>query len=197
MGPASPFPQVTICGPSGQRVGFGTSLLSPEHGAHGGLQRAEGPDAHLGPRGFQLVTQHPTHLVALPTGQAFLLGCQVPDLGTLSCLRQPLPLWAGGWALAAPGALPCAVLRAGVGFCKTDRSFSLCGFQCVQGMQPLAGLWHPCGKASPLAAFPCPTSACPLSRPGGFILSLSGDPELQLISIILIRHACVNCLLTF
>lgn len=197
MGPASPFPQVTICGPSGQRGGLGTSLLSPEHGAHGGLQRAEGPDAHLGPRGFQLVTQHPIHLVALPTGRAFLLGCQVPDLGTLSCLRQPLPLWAGGRGLAAPGALPCAVLRAGVGFAKPTAPSPSVGFSVSRecSLWPASGILV--GRPPHWQLSPCPTSACPLSRPGGFILSLSGDPELQLISIILIRHACVNCLPTF
>lgn len=60
---------------------------------------------------------------------------------------------------------------------------------CLQGEELLAGLQRPRGKTSSWQLSRGPISACHPSRPRDFILSLSWDPELQRILIILIRDA--------
>ena len=166
-------------------MGLGASPLSTEHGARGGSQKAGGPEAHVGPVwDFQLVTQHPTDLVALPTEGAFLPSCQVPALGTLSCFWRPLPLGAGGWGLAAPGALPCCPLCWGGVFQNPALLLPLRASSRVCGE---SGLWPASSILS--GSFPLvPPLLVSLPEPRLHLVTV-GDPELQLISIILIRHA--------
>lgn len=165
--------------------------MSTEHGARGGSQKAGGPEAHVGPVwDFQLVTQHPTHLVALPTEGAFLPSCQVPALGTLSHFWQPLPLEAGGWGLGAGCSGGAALLPSVLGWSLPEPSTPppSAGFlQGLRGKRPLASLQHPLGKLSP-----GPALACQPSRPEASPCHCWGTPSSSLSLLSSSDMLCVS-----
>lgn len=182
-------PQGTICGPDGQWVGLvtlpgpirGTALSDRVCEKGRGLQRAAGPDLAPGPHDFHLPTQGPSRLVSLPTKEApGRWGVKVPALGVQSPFLSQL----GSSRLSDLGLR--AVL---LGLVLRSSALFLPLWALLQGKELLAGLQHPRGKASSWQLSRGPTSACHPSRPRGFILSLSWDPEPPRILSILIRDA--------
>ena len=95
-------------------------------------------------------------------------GLQVPALGTLSRFWWPLPLGAGGWGLAAPGALPCCPLCWGGVFQNPAVLLPLRASSRVCGE---SGLWP---ASSILSGSFLPVSPLLVSLP---------DPRLHLVTV--------------